>query len=104
MRPMILCIRQEETGARILALMKERGYTVKDVQQACGFENPQSVYRWIRGDILPSVEKLVILSRILKTDIERILVVDEVITRFEGDTADRKAHAADEDSELRIAC
>ncbi len=39
--PMYLSIRQKETGDRIKKLLKENGYTVKDIQSAMGFENPQ---------------------------------------------------------------
>ena len=40
MQPMYVSIQQKETGNRIKRLLKENGYTVKDVQGAMGFENP----------------------------------------------------------------
>ena len=46
MQPMYVSIQQKETGNRIKRLLKENGYTVKDVQGAMGFENPQAVYKW----------------------------------------------------------
>ena len=49
MKPMYLSIRQEETGKRIKRLLKENGYSVKDVQGAMGFENPQAIYKWMSG-------------------------------------------------------
>ena len=76
MKPVYLSIRQKETGIQIRRLMKERGYTVKDVQGAMGFENPQAIYKWISGRSLPSLDNLIILSRILHTDMEDILVID----------------------------
>lgn len=42
MKPMYLSIRQKETGNNIRKLLSENGYTVKDVQNAMGFENPQA--------------------------------------------------------------
>ena len=42
MEPMYLSIRQKETGKQIKKLLMENGYTVKDVQNAMGFENPQA--------------------------------------------------------------
>ena len=76
MKPMYLSIRQNETGNNIRKLLSENGYTVKDVQNAMGFENPQAVYKWISGKSLPSLDNIVILSRLLHTSIEDILVID----------------------------
>lgn len=50
MKPMYLQVLQKETGRQIKKLLVENGYTVKDVQNAMGFENPQAVYKWISGD------------------------------------------------------
>ena len=76
MEPMYLSIRQEETGLKIKRLLKDNGYSVKDVQNIMGFENPQAVYKWLAGRSLPSLDNLIILSRILNISIEDILVID----------------------------
>lgn len=76
MEPVYLSIQQKATGNRIRELLKENGYTVKDIQEAMGFENPQAVYKWLSGRSLPSIDNFLILSRILHTSIEDILVVD----------------------------
>lgn len=41
-----------------------------------GFETPQAVYKWLSGKSLPSLDNFVILSRLLNTSIEDILVID----------------------------
>ena len=82
MEPMYLSIQQKETGRQIKRLLSEHGYTVKDVQTAMGFENPQAVYKWISGKSLPSVDNFIILSRLLHTSIEDILVIDGDIVRL----------------------
>ena len=82
MDPMYLQVLQKETGRQIKKLLVENGYTVKDVQNAMGFENPQAVYKWISGRSLPSLDNFVILSRLLHTSIEDILVIDGDIPRF----------------------
>jgi len=107
MGQVMLLIRTEETGARIQMLMKAQGYTVKDIQDACGFMNPQAVYRWIRGDTLPSVENLLILSRVLKTEIEQLLVVEEQVLMLDEEAERRteklqSRHRAEAD--FGIAC
>ena len=82
MEPMYLSIQQKETGNQIKKLLMENGYTVKDVQNAMGFENPQAIYKWISGRSLPSLDNFVILSRLLHTTIEDILVVDGDVVRL----------------------
>ena len=62
------------TGARIKALRLERGLTVKDVQKALGFDEPQAVYKWERGSSLPSTDNLLAMSLLLEVPIEEILV------------------------------
>lgn len=82
MEPIYLSIQQKETGSRIKSLLRESGYTVRDIQNAMGFENPQAVYKGISGKCLPSLDNFLILSRLLNTSIEDILVIDGDIPRF----------------------
>ena len=82
MEPMYLSIQQKETGKHIKELLSENGFTVREVQRVMGFENPQAIYKWISGKTLPSLDNLVILSRLLHTSIEDILVIDGDIVIF----------------------
>ncbi len=76
MEPMYLSIQPIATGNRIKKLLGENGYTVKDIQGAMGFENPQAIYKWLSGKSLPSIDNFIILSKLLHTSIEDILVID----------------------------
>ena len=76
MEPMYLSIQPVETGKRIKQLLSEQNYTIREIQGAFGFENPQAIYKWISGKSLPSLDNFVILSRLLHTSIENILVID----------------------------
>ena len=78
--PIYLSIQQKATGDRIRKLLQDSGYTVKDIQEVMGFENPQAVYKWLSGRSLPSLDNLLILSKVLHTSIENILIVDGDIT------------------------
>ena len=80
------CICQFSKRRQIKKLLMENDYTVKDVQSAMGFENPQAIYKWISGRSLPSLDNFVILSRLLHTSIEDILVVDGDVVRFRGNS------------------
>lgn len=82
MEPMYLSIRQKETGKKIQNLIQANGYTVRDIQSAMGFENPQAVYKWMAGRSLPSLDNLIILSRLLHVSMEDILVIDGDIVRL----------------------
>ena len=82
MNPICLSIKQEETGKRIKQLLQDHRYKVKDIQGAMGFETPQAVYKWLSGKSLPSLDNFVILSRLLNTSIEDILVIDGDIPRL----------------------
>jgi len=62
------------TGKNILALRKEKGLSVKDLQKFFGFEEPQAIYRWQYGKTVPSVDNLYALSVILGVSMDEILV------------------------------
>lgn len=76
MEPMYLSIQPKKTGERIRKLLLEKGYTIREIQGAFGFENPQAIYKWLSGKSLPSIDNFIILSRLLHTSIEDILVID----------------------------
>lgn len=76
MEPMYSSIQTEKTGKRIKQLILERGYTIREIQGAFGFEDPQAIYKWISGRSLPRLDNFIILSRLLHTTIEDILIID----------------------------
>ena len=64
------------TGQNITALRKQRGISVRELQRMLGIATPQAIYKWQRGETLPSVENLAALACILSVPIEEILAVD----------------------------
>ena len=62
------------TGANIVRLRKERGLTVRDMQTYFGFEEPQAIYKWQRGQSLPTVDNLYALGALLDVPMDDILV------------------------------
>lgn len=62
------------TGANITRLRQERGFTVRDLQQFFGFEEPQAIYKWQKGQSLPSVDNLYALSALFQISMNEILV------------------------------
>ena len=61
------------TGARIKELRKAHRLKVEEVARFMGFESEQAVYKWQRGDSLPTVDNLYALSRLFGTTVDDIL-------------------------------
>ena len=71
-------IDQTATGRNIRRLRIEQGLTVRDLQDFFGFEEPQAIYKWQRGESLPSVDNLYALGSLLEVPIEQILIQKNV--------------------------
>ncbi len=63
----------KKTGERIKELRKENHLTVEEVSSYMGFESVQAVYKWQRGDSLPTVDNLYALSQLFSTPVDEIL-------------------------------
>ncbi len=64
------------TGQNIAALRMQRGISVRDLQLMLGFSTPQSIYKWQRGETLPTIENLAALACILGVTIDAIVAVE----------------------------
>ncbi|MCM1261234.1 MAG: helix-turn-helix domain-containing protein [Butyrivibrio sp.] len=88
-------IDQIKTGIKLKMILKAAGYNVKDIQEYLHLSCPQSIYRWFKGKILPSVEHLCALSRLLNVHMEDLLVlqgqsVEDYIVEGMGDARRRR--------------
>lgn len=63
------------TGQNIKKLRTQSGITVTALQQVFGFSSPQAIFKWQRGDSLPTVDNLVILASLFGVRIDDILVI-----------------------------
>ena len=61
------------TGINLRRLMDEREITVKDVQKFLGLGCVQSVYRWLDGVSMPTIDHLYALSELLQVSIDAIV-------------------------------
>lgn len=61
------------TGRRICELRRANHLSVEDVSRFMGFQSGQAVYKWQRGESLPTVENLYALSRLFGTTVDDIL-------------------------------
>ena len=63
----------KRTGERIKELRKKHHLTVEQVSLFMGFESVQAVYKWQRGESLPTIDNLYALSQLLDTPVDDIL-------------------------------
>lgn len=62
------------TGNNIRRLRVERGLTVRELQSYFGFEEPRAIYKWQKGESLPTVDNLYALGTLLEVPMDQILV------------------------------
>lgn len=46
------------TGIYLKRLTRQKGYKVRDLQRLLHLSCPQPIYRWFKGQVLPSVDHL----------------------------------------------
>ncbi len=63
-----------ETGNNITRLRKEKGLSIREIQEAMGFNTPQAIFKWQRGEALPTIDNLVVLSELFNMTIDEIVV------------------------------
>ena len=63
-----------ESGKIIKEMMKIRGISVRDLKEYLGFNNTNSIYKWLRGDSLPNLENMYALSELLGVSVNDLLV------------------------------
>lgn len=61
------------TGRNIGTMIRRSNYSVPDVADYLG-TTPSLVYRYIRGDVLPSTDRLLALSRLLDVTINDLIL------------------------------
>ena len=69
-------INMAATGANIKALIKNKGLRVADVQIKCGFNTTQAIFKWMRGDAMPTIDNMVILAHLLDVTIDKIIILN----------------------------
>lgn len=70
---MIPTIDKEKTGRQIRLLMEQRGINVRDVKNALSLGCVQSVYHWLDGQSMPTLDNLYALSELLKVPMDMLI-------------------------------
>ena len=78
-------IDKRKTGMNLRRIMDERGLTVKDVKQYLRLGSVQSIYYWLNGESLPSVDNLYAMSQLFQISIDEILCGNRrILTKMEN--------------------
>ncbi|MBD5527639.1 MAG: helix-turn-helix transcriptional regulator [Lachnospiraceae bacterium] len=62
------------TGRRIKELREQRGISVRQLQAFLGFEQPQAIYKWQRGECLPTFDNMYAMACFFHVKVDEILV------------------------------
>ena len=65
-----------KTGEKIENLRKGKGLTVSELQDYLGFNTPQSIYKWQKGKVVPTIDHLVALSSLFGVTIDEIIIIE----------------------------
>ena len=65
------------TGDNITAMRRNAGLSVRDLQQIFGFSTPQAIYKWQRGESMPTLDNIVVLAAVFGVPVDDILVYRE---------------------------
>jgi len=68
-----------KTGRNIKLLRIKNGYSVRELQEIFNFTYPQAIYAWQDGKAVPTIDNLIVLSRLFNVSIEKIIVTDEIV-------------------------
>ena len=68
------------TGANIKDMMKKKNIKAKDIQKQCGFGTPQAIFKWMRGDSMPTIDNMIIIADMFGCTMDDIVVVDRQVS------------------------
>ncbi|MCQ2558717.1 MAG: helix-turn-helix domain-containing protein [Oscillospiraceae bacterium] len=63
-----------KTGQNIEKLRIEAGISVRQIQELMGFSGTHAIYKWQRGESLPTLDNIAALAVIFGVSIEEILI------------------------------
>ena len=67
-------INLKETGKNIKKKIEESGYSVEKLTTILGFSSKSNIYKWFRGESLPTIDNFFALSTILGVTINDLII------------------------------
>lgn len=68
------------TGMLLKHKINMSGYSVSEIQRKLNLSCPQPIYRWFKGQILPSLDNLYVLSGLLKVHVDELIIPNGIFT------------------------
>jgi transcriptional regulator with XRE-family HTH domain len=65
-----------ETGKNIKTIIKLNNIKIVQIQQILGFNTPQAIYKWFRGEAMPTIDNMVVLAATLNTTLDNLIVTE----------------------------
>ncbi len=65
-------IDKEKTGLIIKRLRQERRFTVEELAEVLD-QSPQAIYKWQRGECIPTIDNLYAMSKLFGTPIDSLI-------------------------------
>ena len=99
-------INKRQTGVNLRRIMDMRGITARDVQEYLGLGCVQSVYRWLEGVSMPTVDNLYALSELFRVPMDALVCGNRapIVTLGKMDLRQRRFYAyCQKINELRVA-
>lgn len=62
------------TGVRINTFRKDRGYSVASLRDYFGLSTTNAIYKWLRGESLPSLDNFLALSILFDVSMNDLIV------------------------------
>ena len=69
-------INVDATAKQLKRIRKEHNFSVQDIQHQIGLISAQAIYKWERGQALPSLDKIVILAKLYEVTLDDLLVIE----------------------------
>ena len=66
------------TGAKIKTVMKQKGFSARELSVLMDFPYVQTIYNWFSGKNMPTLDNLIVLAQILGVKMDDLIVTQQV--------------------------
>lgn len=66
------------TGTKIKTVMKQKGFSARELSVLMDFPYVQTIYNWFSGKNMPTLDNLIVLAQILGVKMDDLIVTQQV--------------------------
>lgn len=71
-------IDQVKTGKNIKKISKEKGFSTDMLKNILGLSDKSNVYKWFRGEVLPTVDNLLVMSILFGVTVNDLVITKNI--------------------------